>query len=544
MRYIGTETEFGITCPDNPVLSPIVTSTHVVVNYAAAHTAARSRWDFVAEHPLRDSRGFDLKRYSTVPVVDPNAIGVANVVTESGARFYVDHAHPEYSSPECSTPWEAMVYDVAGNEVALRALRALGATYQAGASVLAGHEPCPPVRLYKNNVDGKGASYGAHENYLYRRGEDSAACFETMAAALIPFFTARVVIVGAGRVGLGVDGEETTAAQGFQISQRADYIEQEISLETTLNRGIINTRDEPHAATEEWGRLHVIVGDANLAHTSILLKLGMTAAVLDAWESGVDFSDLQLADAVSAIKAFSRDVTLQQRVPLRDGRELSALDIVEEYRLRCLAALEKRPDFAATYGRVFAEWEEVMALLRRDPLLAADRLDWVAKYRLLKGFVDRGLGWDDPKLAAVDIQYADIDPARSLYSALVKRGALRTLATTEEIMQAATAPPRAGRAAIRGLVTRRFAHAVRSASWQHLWLELDASATRGNPADSVGAVTAGANAAATQAASASAFLDFAEVDLLAECVEQAARAESVTSLVDVLTGFGVTAQYR
>ena len=155
-RFIGAETEYGITTPSAPELSPIVSSTHAVVAYAALHTKARSRWDFAAEHPLRDSRGFDLKRYSTVPVVDPNAIGVANVILPNGARYYVDHAHPEYSAPECDNAWDAMVHDAAGNVVVQRAAQALAQLEQQGASVLDGHEPCPPVRFYKNNVDGKG----------------------------------------------------------------------------------------------------------------------------------------------------------------------------------------------------------------------------------------------------------------------------------------------------------------------------------------------------------------------------------------------------
>ena len=200
-RFMGTETEFGISCPDDPALSPIVTSTHAVVGYAALHTGARSRWDFAEEHPLRDSRGFDLKRYHTVPVVDPNAIGVANVVTANGARFYVDHAHPEYSSPECANAWDAMLYDAAGTLIARRAIASVAGLYEQGKSVLAGHAPCPPLRFYKNNVDGKGASYGAHENYLYSRDTD----FDALAQALIPFFVARQVVTGAGRVGLGQD---------------------------------------------------------------------------------------------------------------------------------------------------------------------------------------------------------------------------------------------------------------------------------------------------------------------------------------------------
>ena len=142
--------------------------------------------------------------------------------------------------------------------------------------------PCPPLKFYKNNVDGKGQSYGSHENYQYSRQTD----FSRLTQALVPFFVTRQVIIGAGRVGIGQESER----DGFQISQRADYFEQEVSLETTLNRGIVNTRDEPHALATKFRRLHVIVGDANMSQFSSFLKLGMTKLVLDCIEADVDFS--------------------------------------------------------------------------------------------------------------------------------------------------------------------------------------------------------------------------------------------------------------
>lgn len=450
-RFLGTETEYGISTPEWPELSPIITSTHAVVAYAAMFTKARSRWDFTEEHPLRDMRGFDLKRYSTAPVVDPNAIGVANVVTPAGARFYVDHAHPEYSSPECSNAWDAMVYDAAGDKVMLDAAAAVAGLTEQGKSVLANNEPCPPLKLYKNNVDGKGASYGSHENYQYSRDTD----FEVLAQALIPFFVCRIVVTGAGRVGLDQDG----STPGFQISQRADYMEQEITLETTLNRGIINTRDEPHADADKWGRLHVIVGDANMSQTSNLLKLGMTSMVLDAIERGVDFSDLKLANPVQEIKNISRDLSLSHQVQLKDGRKLTALEVLAIYRERITAASE-----ADT--KVMDAWDEVVALLADDPLSAAHLLDWVAKYRLIKGFIDRGAALDNPKLALIDLQYTDIDPAKSLYHALIRKGQMRTLVSQEDIDAAAITPPADSRAYFRGRVTEKFGQDVIATNWQ------------------------------------------------------------------------------
>lgn len=447
-RFMGTETEYGITTPSDPTISPLLTSTHAVVAYAALHTAARSRWDYSEEAPLKDTRGFDLQRYRTVPVVDPNAMGVANVVTVNGARFYVDHGHPEYSAPETSNALDAMIYDAAGDYYLNQTAQAVQQLWDERISVLDRQDPCPPVKFYKNNVDGKGQSYGSHENYLYSRDTD----FQVLTQALIPFFVTRQVVIGAGRVGIGQASER----DGFQISQRADFFEQEVSLETTLNRGIVNTRDEPHATPERFRRLHVIVGDANMSQFSNYLKMGMTSAVLDAIERGVDFSDLALKDPVAEIKRVSHDPSLKHELLLDDGTRATALAILREYRSRCVGADE----------RVLAMWGEVMDDLERDPLSTADRLDWTAKWALVKSYVDRGVDIADPKLKLLDIQYADIDPKKSLYHALVRKGRMKTMVGQDVIERAVTEPPTESRAYFRGRVASRFGEDVAASSWQ------------------------------------------------------------------------------
>lgn len=452
VRFLGTETEYGIATPTDPTVSPIITSTHLVVAYAG-HTQ-RTRWDFAPESPLKDSRGFDLRRYHHVPVVDPRALGVANVVTTAGARFYVDHAHPEYSSPETTNAWDAMIYDAAGDLVLNAAVAAVAEYSSAGESVLDNHPPCPPLKIYKNNVDGKGASYGAHENYLYHRTTD----FDVLAQALIPFFIARQVITGAGRVGLGQHGEDA----GYQISQRADYIEQQISLETTLNRGIINTRDESHA-TDDLARLHVIIGDANMSQTATFLKLGMTKLVIDAVERGVDFSDLAVTAPVAEVSRVSRDLTCTHRIALVDGRALTAIEILREYHSRVTAT-------DPVDEQVLKLWSHVMELLVADPLSTAHMLDWTAKLALLRGYEQRGVAWSDPKMALIDLQYSDIDPTRSLYHALVRKGRMVSLADAETIAAAAHTPPTDSRAFLRGGMMDRFAADIAAANWDSLTL--------------------------------------------------------------------------
>ncbi|BBY76848.1 hypothetical protein MPRF_37470 [Mycolicibacterium parafortuitum] len=161
-RIIGTEVEYGISSPSDPTANPILTSTQAVLAYAAAagiQRAKRTRWDYEVESPLRDARGFDLSRSSgPPPVVDADEVGAANMILTNGARLYVDHAHPEYSAPECTDPMDAVIWDKAGERV-----------MEAAARHVASVPGAAKLQLYKNNVDGKGASYGSHENYLMSR---------------------------------------------------------------------------------------------------------------------------------------------------------------------------------------------------------------------------------------------------------------------------------------------------------------------------------------------------------------------------------------
>src|SRR3712207_5371379 len=180
-----------------------------------------------------------------------------------------------------------------------------------------------PIQLYKNNTDGKGASYGAHENYLM----DRRTPFVDIIRGLVPFFVTHQVFAGAGRVGIGAESR----GHGFQISSRADFFEVEVGLETTLKRPIINTRDEPHADAEKYRRLHVIIGDANLAELSTYLKVGTTSLVLAMIEARFLPHDLSLEEPVEALQAVSHDPSLTHTVRLRDGRQMTALEVQQVY---------------------------------------------------------------------------------------------------------------------------------------------------------------------------------------------------------------------
>ncbi|MEU3474042.1 proteasome accessory factor PafA2 [Rhodococcus sp. 05-340-1] len=457
-RIIGIEVEYGISSPTEPTANPILTSTQAVLAYAAAAgvpRAKRTRWDYEVESPLRDARGFDLGRFSgPAPVIDADEIGAANMILTNGARLYVDHAHPEYSAPEVRDPLDAVIWDKAGERVMEAAAR--------HASSVPG---APRLQLYKNNVDGKGASYGTHENYLMSRETP----FSAVVAGLSPFFASRQVITGSGRVGIGQSGDEA----GFQLSQRADYIEVEVGLETTLKRGIINTRDEPHADADKYRRLHCIIGDANLAEMSTYLKVGTTALVLDLIEAGVDLSDLQLARPVTAVHQISHDPTLRKAVALADGRELTGLALQRIYHQRVAKFVAAEGSDDARALDVLDKWAMVLDLLERDPMECAHLLDWPAKLRLLEGFRQReGLGWSAPRLHLVDLQYSDVRLDKGLYNRLVARGSMDRLVTEQQVLDAVGTPPDDTRAYFRGECLRKFGADIAAASWDSVIFDL------------------------------------------------------------------------
>ncbi|HTW20283.1 MAG TPA: depupylase/deamidase Dop [Mycobacteriales bacterium] len=457
-RVMGTETEYGISVPGQSAANHMLASSQIVNAYLNATTGSprdRSpRWDFEEESPLRDARGFDVgpTMADTADVLPDDEVGLANVILTNGARLYVDHAHPEFSGPEVTNPRDGVIWDKAGELVMLAASEYAAQIPGAG-----------QIQLYKNNTDNKGASYGSHENYLMRRQTP----FGDIVRYLTPFFVTRQVVCGAGRVGIGQDGHQ----HGFQISQRADFFEVEVGLETTLKRPIINTRDEPHADPERYRRLHVIIGDANLSEVSTYLKLGTTSLVLsmieDRWFSENDV-DLTIDAPVAALRAISHDPTLRHTITMRDGRTLTALQVQSEFLEQARKYVEDRlgADADEQTLDVLSRWERVLVRLADDPMLLAGELDWVAKLSLLQGYRDReGLDWDAPKLQLVDLQYSDVRPEKGLYNRLVARGRMERVVSDAEIARAVTEPPVDTRAYFRGRCLAKFAADVAAASW-------------------------------------------------------------------------------
>ncbi len=450
-RVIGTEVEYGITITNDDAFNPVTASALVVNGYGGG--ADRVRWSYVDESPGRDARGFSL---GEVPI-DETDSGLVNAVLDNGARLYVDHAHPEYSSPECADPLSAALYDKAGEVVMHRA--------GVAASRLVGHSQ--RIVLHKNNSDGKGNSYGAHENYLV----DRSVPFSDIVHHLTAFLVSRQILTGSGKLG----AEHGRDAIDFQITQRADFFEEEIGLETTLKRPIINTRDEPHADPALYRRLHVIFGDATLCEVQTFVKVGSTSLLLMALEEGAIGDPIRLRAPVPAVRTVSRDLTFSQGLELRDGTYATAIELQWRY-LGLATDYAATADISPAYKHVLAEWESLLTDLEHGYDKVADRLDWAAKLQIFDAYRERdGLAWSDPKLALADLQFHDIDPERGIFHRLVRAGRMQRLFSDDEVEHAISHPPEGTRAWFRGESLRRYRKAVVAANWDSLVFDIGES---------------------------------------------------------------------
>ncbi|WP_167147397.1 proteasome accessory factor PafA2 family protein [Actinomyces sp. ZJ308] len=510
MTVMGLETEYGILGaePEDVVAACL----------EAEREQGRSdgvRWDYSGEYPLRDARGFEVDRSAVDPSMLTDVPGAGSLegpvpgrlrttavvrltaqeeawqrgtatCLPAGGRLYVDHGHPEYAIPECTGAAQAVLADRAGDLLVAR-----------GADLL--RRRGVAARLFKNNVDGKGATYGTHENYLVPRSLD----FDDLVGALVPLLVARPLLVGSGRVGTGAVAQNAD----FQISQRADYLEKIVGLGTTVDRPLVNTRDEPHADPERWRRLHLVAGDANCFDTMTWLKLGMTSLVLQVLADGVPdtWRRLRLADPVAQARDVSRDTRLEGALQLSDGRRMSALEILEHYldavrthlgdqgrrapapagdplHPDLLALADGRDTDGAETGAILALWEA--SLRELETLRAAGgesgesggpagHLEWVAKKQLLDATARRHPGERGRDvLRAVDLAWSELSPAGRGLAERVPAGAAARGGLDDQAVAAALGePPATTRAWLRGRLVGAFPGQVVAAGWHSMVLE-------------------------------------------------------------------------
>ncbi len=451
-KFVGVETEYGITVDGPSPVNPVLASSLVVGAYRAAGRD-EVRWDHTDESPLRDARGGPAPEPGEAMIDDE--LGLANTVLTNGARFYVDHAHPEYATPECSNARDLVIWDRAGELILADAAERAAASLATGSRVL----------IHKNNTDGKGAAYGTHENYLVPR----SVPFGRLTRQLLPFFVSRLLFVGAGRLGSELDPDVT-----FQLSQRADFFEVELGLETTLKRPLMNTRDEPHADPDRYRRLHVINGDANLCEVATFLKVGTMLLLLDAIEDDALPEVPELVDPVGAFHAVSHDLTGRLPLALQDGSTTTALALQRWYLDAVRRYVKERADGVDAIGEeVLERWEAVLVTAADDPRKLVGQVDWATKLDLLESYRSRhGLDWGHDRLEMVALQYHDVRRDKGLYHRLAARGRVERLVSDAEVAAAVRTPPEDTRAWFRGECIRRFRSQVVAAGWDSLILDV------------------------------------------------------------------------
>ncbi|MGA1403184.1 MAG: Pup--protein ligase [Ilumatobacteraceae bacterium] len=388
----------------------------------------------------------------------------SNVFLENGARLYLDvGSHPEYATPECDSILECVTHDRAGERVLENLVS--GAEQRLRDEGIRG-----TIYLFKNNIDSAGNSYGCHENYLTTRSDDLSHYAET----LIPFLVSRQIFTGAGHI------MQTARGPIYSIAQRAEHIWEGVSSATTRSRPIINTRDEPHADSERFRRLHVIVGDSNMSEYTNFVKIGSAACVLRMIEDPVTvLRDLTLENPIRAIRDISHDLTCRRKVRLASGRELSALDIQRELLDRALRFADQR-GFSPEEQRALEMWEHCIVALENDPMKLDREVDWVIKYRLIEEFRARhGLLLDDPRVHMLDLQYHDIDQQRGVFYKMQARGLVERVCDDADIERARDVAPQTTRARLRGEFIKRAKERKRdfTVDWVHLKLNDQAQRT-------------------------------------------------------------------
>lgn len=455
----GLETEIGISRDSEDEIDVVAESIALV--RSATEPGVWMCWDYNSEDPHVDVRGFrvrelrqdtDESNYSSQDSErELSFVEIkSDLVLGNGARFYNDHAHPEYCTPECSTYSELVTHDRAGERILM-----------ACAEHLSG-ELGSKVRLYKNNTDFLGHSYGCHENYLLPR----SLSWELLTRGIQAFLVTRQIFAGAGK--FAIEEEDRFVSNGFQIAQRSDFFSELQSVDTMQHRPLINTRDEPHANPKLYRRFHVIIGDANMSPFATRLKIGTTALVLEALVREPRRLLPLLDDPLGTLPAISHDPTFRWNLLLEGSKPSTAIEVQRRY----LEAVKELCDLTPERTRLVQDWETVLNDLEADYWRCRNRLDWVAKLGLVRDFqASQNIGDNDPWLQSLDLEYHRLDLKEGLYYGLEQSGAMIFRPDESAVEEAMHFPPQSTRAYIRGKCIHKFPGAVSSAQWDHITLE-------------------------------------------------------------------------
>lgn len=458
---LGMETEYGIIREDLEKSDPVEESMKLLK--CCEHKSVFGKWAYSQENSHQDMRGFRVQSLAQDEEEDAFCAEdrkrpysylemKCDRVLTNGARFYNDHTHPEYSTPECCSLFSLVAHDVAGERIVADCTKIRN--QEIGENVL---------QVFKNNTDYSGHSYGTHDNYLVPR----EIPFDLLVKGLVPFLVTRQLYAGAGKV--GSENSTTADFKGLQLAQRSDFIEVLLSIETMTNRPIINTRDEPHATRNQYRRLHLILGDANMSAYATALKVGSTMLVLNLIAGGAEVPDIELENPIEDVLRVSQDKNRNAVLKRKSGDSITALEIQEGY----LEAAER--EFSGKnkeWTWVIEEWKRTLDELKHNQEKLSDRIDWAIKEKLFTTFMDtENLGWDDPWLQSLDLEYHNLDPDRGLYKGLAQENEVYSLLTEKEICRAVEFPPEGTRAKIRGEAVNKESKNIKSIHWTGIEFE-------------------------------------------------------------------------
>ncbi len=458
---LGMETEYGIIREDLQDSDPVEESMKLLKS--CPQKSVFGKWAYSQENSHQDMRGF--KVHSLAQDEEEDAFCAedrkrpysylemkCDRVLVNGSRFYNDHTHPEYSTPECSSLFSLVAHDVAGERIVAESTKIR--------NLELGNKT---VQVFKNNTDYSGHSYGTHDNYLIPR----SIPFDTLVKGLVPFMVTRQLYAGSGKV--GSENPETKDYKGLQLAQRSDFIEKILSIETMTQRPIINTRDEPHASRNKYRRLHLIMGDANMSAYATALKVGSTRLVLNLISSGATFPDIELESPVEDSLRVSQEKNRNAILKRKSGGTITALEIQESY-LEAVEQYFSEKDKESKW--IIQEWEKTLDELKHNPEKLCDRIDWAIKEKLFSEFMEsENLDWDDPMLQSLDLEYHNLDPDRGLYRGLEQENEVYSLLTEKEISRAIEFPPEGTRAKIRGDAVSKESEKIKSIHWTGIEFE-------------------------------------------------------------------------
>lgn len=433
-RIFGVETEFGCLVSDDDLGTP----EHAV--------------EAIKDYLFLELKLGAIDLHARDDVFEPAQSGGFLM---NGARLYIDAvgSHLEYATAECRQLKDLVANDRAGQRQIVRAIRELGLD--------------DAVSVYNNSVDHFGGhTFGCHENYLVRGDDDF---LNTSVQMLYPFLVTRQIFSGVGRVGghiLTAGGLRPSYQEvmenpvdyiwvshvysvvpddrvHFQLSQRADHIIKTIASRVRFNRALINPKWEHFYSHEGMTRLHLLFGEGNQNEFAYALKIGTTVLVLRLLEDQIVPMSMTLAQPLQALREVSRDPSYRWIVSMSDGSTIGAIDLQRQY----LQLAERYRGESEQTDWVLDNWRDILDGLERDPLALEDRIDWVAKRKIVEQYMDaEDLDWNDDALHSVDLEYHNIDPEKSLFYAWQEMGKTRRVLDEVDIVTAMTDPPQDTRA--------------------------------------------------------------------------------------------------